>query len=239
MTEEKKSDQSLDIVENERYKKMVDEHTVKVPQVGDTVVGTVLSASKAEVRLDIDGVLTGVIRARELYEEADEYANLQPGDQAEATVVEAENENGELELSFRFAGQQKARQDLRDTFRDKKIIRVKIVDANKGGLLAHYRQIFGFLPVSQLAPENYPRINGGDKMKILEKLRSFTGKEFEVKIITYDEKEDKIIFSEKEAWNETQQDIISKYKIGSIVEGKITAVTDFGVLSVSARIWKA
>ena len=47
MTEEKKSDQSLDIVENERYKKMVDEHTVKVPQVGDTVVGTVLSASKA------------------------------------------------------------------------------------------------------------------------------------------------------------------------------------------------
>ena len=229
MTEEKKSDQSLDVVENERYKKMVDEHTVKVPQVGDTVVGTVLSASKAEVRLDIDGVLTGVIRARELYEEADEYANLQPGDQAEATVVEAENENGELELSFRFAGQQKARQDLRDTFRDKKIIRVKIVDANKGGLLAHYRQIFGFLPVSQLAPENYPRINGGDKMKILEKLRSFTGKEFEVKIITYDEKEDKIIFSEKEAWNETQQDIISKYKIGSIVEGKITAVTDFGV----------
>jgi len=103
------------------------------------------------------------------------------------------------------------------------------VDANKGGLLAKYRQIAGFLPVSQLAPENYPRVSGGDKSKILDKLRSFAGQEFEVKVITLEEKDDKIIFSEKEAWNEKQQDVISKYKVGTAIEGKITAITDFGV----------
>jgi ribosomal protein S1 len=104
-----------------------------------------------------------------------------------------------------------------------------VADANKGGLLCNYRQISGFLPVSQLAPENYPRISGGDKSKILEKLKSFVGQEFEVNVITLNEDEGKIIFSEKDVWNKKQKPILDKYKVGMVVEGKITAVTNFGV----------
>ena len=211
------------------FKKLLDKHLIKVPQVGDSIKGEVLSASKSEVKLDINGVLTGIVRGPELYEEDDDYANLQAGDTVEATVIDDENEFGQLELSFRYAGQEKAWAGLREAFVDKSIIKIKIIDANKGGLLAQYRQIPGFLPVSQLAPENYPRINGGDKGKILDKLKSFAGKEFEVKVITLDEREEKTIFSEKEAWNEQQKDVIEKYKVGTLVEGEITAVTDFGV----------
>ena len=90
-------------------------------------------------------------------------------------------------------------------------------------MLVRYRQIAGFLPVSQLAPENYPRVNGGDKGKILEKLKSFVSKEFEVKVMTLEEREDKIIFSEKDAWNERQKDVSQKYKISTVIEGTITA----------------
>lgn len=222
MPEEKKSQEV-------NFKKLLDEHLIKIPQVGDSIKGEVLSASKSEVKLDVNGVLTGVVRGPELYEEDDDYANLKPGDSVEATVIDEDNEYGQLELSFRYAGQEKAWTGLRDAYVNKSIIKVKIVDANKGGLLVKYRQIAGFLPVSQLAPENYPRINGGDKGKILEKLKSFVGKEFEVKVITLEEKEEKIIFSEKEAWNEQQKDVIEKYKVGTVVEGEITAVTDFGV----------
>ena len=211
------------------FKKLLDKHLIKVPQVGDSIKGEVLSASKSEVKLDINGVLTGIVRGPELYEEDDDYANLQAGDTVEATVIDDENEFGQLELSFRYAGQEKAWAGLREAFVDKSIIKIKIIDANKGGLLAQYRQIPGFLPVSQLAPENYPRINGGDKGKILDKLKSFAGREFEVKVITLDEREEKTIFSEKEAWNEQQKDVIEKYKVGTLVEGEITAVTDFGV----------
>jgi len=224
MTEKK---QNTD--DSANFKKLLDEYLIKIPQVGDSIKGTVLSASKSEVKLDINGVLTGIVRGPELYEEDDDYANLQPGDTVEATVIDDENEFGQLELSFRYAGQEKAWAGLREAFVDKSIIKIKIIDANKGGLLAQYRQIPGFLPVSQLAPENYPRINGGDKGKILDKLKSFAGKEFEVKIITLDEKEEKTIFSEKEAWNEQQKHVIEKYKVGTLVEGEITAVTDFGV----------
>lgn len=202
---------------------------VRVPRTGDIVTGTVLSASKAEVRLDINGVFLGIVRGRELYDEAPEYANLKPGDEVEATVIEEENENGELELSFRYAGQEKAWKGLKDSFENKTVIKVRIVDANRGGLLANFGQISGFLPVSQLAPENYPRVAGGDKSRILEKLKSFVGADFEVKVMNLDEKGEKIIFSEKEAWNERQKDVIAKYKVGSVVDGRITAVTDFGV----------
>jgi len=211
------------------FQKLLDKENIKIPQAGDIIKGTVLSASKAEIRLDIDGIASGVVRGRELYFEAEEYANLKPGDVVEATVVEEENENGELELSFRSAGQQKAWSALVDALENRKIIKVRINDANKGGLIASYAQIQGFLPVSQLAPENYPRVNGGDKSKILDKLKSFVGADFEVKVMALEEKEEKLIVSEKEAWQEKQKDIISKYKVGSIVVGTITALTDFGV----------
>lgn len=215
--------------EDKDFQKLLDKDNLKIPQTGDTVKGTVVSASRAEVRLDIDGILVGVVRGPELYEEAEEYANLKLGDEIEATVIEEENENGELELSFRHAGQEKAWESLRKSFKDKATVEVKVIDANKGGLLARYCQIQGFLPVSQLAPENYPRVSGGDKSKILEKLKSFVGQEFEVTVMTLDEKEDKIIFSEKDVWSEKQKNTIAKYKVGTVVEGVITAVTDFGV----------
>lgn len=202
---------------------------IHVPQVGETVTGLVVSASKAEVRLDIDGTFIGIVRGRELYDEAPEYASLKPGDTIEATVIEEENENGNIELSFRYAGQEKAWAGLRDSFANKSVIKVRVIDANRGGLLASFGQIAGFLPVSQLAPENYPRVSGGDKSRILEKLKSFVGNEIEVRVMTLDDKGEKIIFSEKEAWNEKQKDVIAKYKIGTRVTGKITAVTDFGV----------
>ncbi|MEA3464337.1 MAG: S1 RNA-binding domain-containing protein [Patescibacteria group bacterium] len=202
---------------------------IKIPQIGDTVTGIVLSASKSEVRLDINGVITGVVRGRELYYEAEEYANLKPGGKIEATVFEEENENGELELSFRHAGEQKAWDNLISAYENKKIIKVKVSNANKGGLLVSYGQIIGFLPVSQLSPDNYPRISGGDKSKILTKLKSFVNNEFEVKIIALDQKEERLVVSEKEAWQENKKDIINKYKVGSVVKGKITAITNFGV----------
>ncbi len=215
--------------EDNDFEKLLEKDDINIPQVGDIVKGIVISASKAEVKLDINGILTGVVRGPELYFEAEEYANLKPGDEIEATVIEEENENGELELSFKYAGQEKSWTKLRNAFTDKEVIKVKVVEANKGGLLVRFNQIFGFLPVSQLAPENYPRVSGGDKSKILEKLKLFIGKEFNVKVITLDEKEDKIIFSEKNVWSEKQKNVIDKYKVGTVVEGIVAAVTDFGV----------
>ncbi len=213
-----------------RLKKILAEGDfVKIPKVGDIIKGKVIDVSKSEIRLDIDRLTTGVVRGREFYDESSENADLKIGDEAEATVIDLENENGEMELSFRFAGHQKAWDNLTQIREKKEIIKVDIIDANKGGLIIRLGKTPGFLPVSQLMPEHYPRVPGGDKNRILDRLKDYVGQKFEVKIMDIDENQDKLIVSEKSAWEEKQKDVITSYKVGDIVEGKITAVTDFGV----------
>ncbi|MEK7105094.1 MAG: S1 RNA-binding domain-containing protein [Patescibacteria group bacterium] len=200
----------------------------RFPKMGDVVQGAIISTSRREVRIDIEGIKTGVIRGRELYAESKEYSALKPGDTVEATVVELENENGEMELSFRFAGQKKAWEELRRLFTTGEEISVKILDANKGGLIVRLENVTGFLPVSQLAPEHYPRVTGGDKGKILEKLKSYVGESMQVRLIDANEADNKLIVSEKALWEDKQRHVIAQHKVGDAIEGEVTAVADFG-----------
>lgn len=205
-----------------------DQYT-KIPKVGDLISGRVIAVNKAEVRLDIEGYTTGVVRGREFFDESDQYRGLQVGDTVEATVIELENERGEMELSFRFAGHQRAWDQLTNLQRSGATVEVVVAEANKGGLMARVGSVAGFLPVSQLSPEHYPRVPGGDKNKILERLREYVGKPFTVKVLDVHEAEGKLILSEKAAWEEQQKDVISSYRVGDVVAGTVTAVTDFGV----------
>lgn len=215
--------------ESVMQKLLEDKQYFNLPKIGDLVKGTIISSDKSEVHIDLGGIATGVVRGRERYSEAEEYRNLKSGDEVEATVMDMETENGELELSFRYAGRQKAWQNIAQKEKDGAIVEALITDANKGGLMVRVENTAGFLPVSQLAPEHYPRVPGGDKNRILEILKSYIGSKFEAKIIDAHEEEDKLIVSEKAAWEETQKETINKYKVGSIVEGTVTAITDFGV----------
>lgn len=202
---------------------------LKIPKKGDVISGKVVSLAKNEVRIDVEGIAVGVVRGKELFSESEAYGDLKPGDAVEATVLDLENENGEMELSFRFAGQQRAWTDLREHFTNGKPVEAKIVDANKGGLMVRMYHVLGFLPVSQLSPDNYPRVAGGDKGKILEKLRAFIGKKLEARIIDLDEKDERLILSEKAVWEEKQRELLEKYKVGDTVEGKVVAIADFGI----------
>ena len=217
-----------DKAQTEFQKLMEDATYLHIPKVGDVVVGKVVGSGRREIRIDINGLSTGVVRGRELFTESSEYGGLKPGTEVEATVIELENENGEMELSFRFAGQKKAWEELRRLFTTGETIDVKIMEANKGGLIITVQNITGFLPVSQLSPEHYPRVSGGDKNKILEKLRSYVGSKMNVRVIDVNEGEEKLIVSEKTVWEDAQKNVISKYKVGDTIEGEVTAVADFG-----------
>lgn len=201
---------------------------LQIPKIGDLVSGNVISLSKNEIYLDLSGVTTGIIRGREIYDESDESSNLKVGDKATATVIGLDNENGYMELSFREAGHKKAWDNLEALFNKGEIVDSKVIDANKGGLMIKIGNVIGFLPVSQLTVEHYPRIEGGDKNKILTHLKSFVNDSLKTKIIDVDEKEEKLIVSEKAAWDDKQKKVISKYKVGDKVKGHVTGVVDFG-----------
>lgn len=199
-----------------------------IPKMGDLVTGNVISISKNEIYLDISGITTGIIRGKEIYDESDESSNLKIGDKATATVIGLDNENGYMELSFREAGHKKAWDSLEKLHREGTVIETKVIDANKGGLMIKIGNVVGFLPVSQLTIEHYPRIEGGDKNKILSHLRSFIGQGMRTKVIDVSEKDEKLIVSEKAAWDDKQKKAISKYKVGDKIKGRITGVVDFG-----------
>lgn len=212
------------------FRQLLDDGSfTKIPKVGDLVTGRVISVTSAEVRVDVDGYGTGVVRGKEFFDESAEHAELKVGDAVEATVIELENERGELELSFRYAGHQKAWSQLAELQRSGAVVPVPILDANKGGLMVRVGTIVGFLPVSQLSPEHYPRVPGGDKSKIFERLRAYVGQPFSVKVLDVNEREGKLIVSEKAAWEDAQRSVIAQYSLGQVIEGRVTAITDFGV----------
>jgi small subunit ribosomal protein S1 len=202
---------------------------IKVPKVGDVLEGTIISAGKNEVYVDIEGIGLGVVRGRELYDESVRLQALKAGDKVFASVVEPENKEGNIELSFRQAGQERVWSTLTERLKTKEVIKTKILEANKGGLMVEVNGVIGFLPVSQLSSEHYPRVEEADKNKILEILKSYVGQVFDVMIITADAQDEKLIVSEKAVNEDAMRAKIGKLAMGQVVEGEISGVVDFGI----------
>ena len=202
---------------------------IRVLKPADMVEGTMISVSKNEVYIDLAGYGVGVVRGRELYDDQATLNSLKPGDKITASVVETENREGNVELSLRVAGQERVWSKLREYMESKEIVSTKILAANKGGLMIELNNVTGFLPVSQLSLEHYPRVEDGDKNKILSILNSYVGTNFSVQVITADMNDEKLIVSEKAVHEEEMHSKMSELKISDIVTGQITGVVDFGV----------
>jgi small subunit ribosomal protein S1 len=201
---------------------------IKPPKIGDIIRGKIIGRGRASVFLDLGICGTGIIFGREFYEARNKLKNLETGSEVFAKVVDLENEDGYIELSLTKAGEEIAWEELARKKESDETVKVRITGANKGGLLTEVSGIPAFLPVSQLSPANYPKIEGGDAQKILKSLQKFVGQEMELKIFDFDRREEKLILSEKAKENKRIREILEKYKTGDIVEGEITGVVDFG-----------
>ena len=212
----------------ETKKDIKKEDLMKPPKIGEIVKGKIIGQGRASVFLDLGIYGTGIIFGREFYEAKNELKNLKTGDSIFTKVVDLENEEGYIELSLSKAGKEIAWEELAQKKENDESIKIKVIGANKGGLLAEVSGISAFLPVSQLSSANYPKVEGGDSQKILKSLQKFIGQELEVKVFDFDKKEEKLILSEKAKQNKKIKEILDSYKIGDIIEGEVTGVVDFG-----------
>ena len=154
---------------------------------------------------------------------------IQPGDTVSASVLEAEAPEGYAILSLKKVAKEKGWELLEERFKNGEVFGIIPFDANKGGLLIEIEGIRGFLPVSQLSAENYPRVTGADKDEILHRLNSIVGRTLMVRILDLDRKQNKLIVSEKAAQREFTESKIANFKVGDKVKGVVTGVVDFGV----------
>ena len=203
------------------------------PAESDIVEGPVINIEKAAVYIDLAPFGTGIIYGREFIAARDIIKKINVGDTIAAKVVDTNNKDGYIELSLKEARQAMIWSEAEEAIAKHTTLELPVIEANKGGLIISWQGINGFLPASQLKTEHYPRVEDGDKDKILDELRKMIGKKVSVIIITALPKEGKLIFSEKgptaTAEVKDKEKIVGKYKIGDIFEGTVTGIVDFGV----------
>jgi small subunit ribosomal protein S1 len=191
---------------------------------GDVVEGVITAIKKNEVWVDLGARGVGVVMRREIG-----YGQKLEEDQTiTVSVIDPEMDEGHALLSMKRAAKDRGWDELQRIHEANEIIEVMPYDANRGGLLVELEGIRGFLPVSQLAAGHYPRVSGADKDEILQKLHALTNKPLRVRVLDVSRKDNKLIFSEKEAVKDDMQARFSKLKVGDVVEGVVTGVIDFG-----------
>lgn len=197
---------------------------IKQLKAGDVIEGTVASVHKHEVWVDLGASGVGVVMRREI----SHGTQLEKGQQVVVSVIDPEMDEGFALLSMRRAAKDRGWDQLQQAFEKGEILEISPYDANRGGLLIELEGIRGFLPVSQLAAGNYPRVSGADKDEILQKLNQLVNKTLRVRILDLSRKDNKLIFSEKEAVKDEMQERFDKLKVGDVVKGVVTGVIDFG-----------
>ena len=197
---------------------------VKQLTTGSVVEGVVTSVRKHQVWIDLGPNGTGVVLRREIAPGQ----VLEEGQTVTVSVIDPEMDEGYALLSMKRAAKDRGWDELQRIFEAQETVDVAPYDANRGGLLVEMEGIRGFLPVSQLAAGHYPRVSGADKDEILQKLNQLIGQALRMRILDVSRKDNKLIFSEKEAVKDDMQNRFVSLKVNDEVEGIVTGVIDYG-----------
>ncbi|MBN2307161.1 S1 RNA-binding domain-containing protein [Candidatus Peregrinibacteria bacterium] len=199
------------------------------PKLGAVITGKVVSISKNRLVVDLNGVAVGISSGRETHDSNDTIKDLKEGDEVKTVVIEEENEDGMVVLSLKRASQATTWDKFDKAYKNGDVIEVQISEANKGGLLIDVDGIKGFIPVSQLAPAHYPRVEDANSAQILSRLQKLVGMKLSVKIINLDRSSGKMILSERAAQQGKAKASLGELKVGDRVTGKVSGVVKFGI----------
>lgn len=209
-------------------KDLLSREEFNLPKTGIILQGSIISVSKGNAFIDLGSIGIGIVYPGEFYDNPERMKSLKAGDIVSAILLELENDEGYRELSLKAAQMTTAWQDIRQMRETGELVSTTIVNINKGGLIVEISGVQGFLPLSQLSSEHYPKVEGGDTTKIVQALQKFKGQEFKVKVLDFNESEGKLIVSERAIQEEAAKEELAKLTVGDIIEGEVTEITDFG-----------
>lgn len=217
----------------------------KMYKRGQIVKGIVITTSDSEMIVDVGGRAEGVVTGKELRLNNQKVIK-EPGDEVLVYVIKPENDKGQIELSIRRTGSARRWYDLRESMRTNTPIKVKVIEANTGGVLVEIAGgLRGFVPSSQL--DNSRIYTSGvytskeEATKTLQgKLAQLVGEFLEVVVMEIDEQKNRVILSEKNVGSEEdiklRQQTLETIAIGSIIEGDVTGIAPFGLFVVAGGL---
>lgn len=189
---------------------------------GDILTGTVIDVNEEEVTLDLKYYTQGIIRVENLSNDPDfsVMEEIHPGDELEATVINMDDGNGNIELSKKEANDMLAWDKLKEMKDNDTVVSVRIKESVPSGVVAYLEGIRAFIPASQICSD------------YVENTDEWIGKTVDVRVITVEQEKEKLVLSGKAVAREREEEQrnhkISMLVPGSIVEGTVESIMPYG-----------
>ncbi len=189
---------------------------------GDIITGTVIAVTEEDVTLDLKYYAPGIIKAEEISSDPDFnlMESIQIGDTLEATIIRMDDGEGNLLLSRKEANDVLAWEKLNQYLEEGTNLKVRIKGIVPSGVIAYLEGIRGFIPASHLS------------LDYVEDCNPWLGKDVEVRVITVDQSQKKLVLSakviEREKAEEAHNHKISMLVPGTVVEGTVESLMPYG-----------
>ena len=196
--------------------------SLRLPRVGEVVDGSVHQVTEKEVIVNMGCKKDGILPVEEVtLEEGQKLADLfKEGDEIQAKVIKTDDGDGGILLSKKKLEINEHWNEINEALENKSNITVKVVKQVNGGVIAAYKEVTGFIPLSQLSD------------KFVESADEFLGQVLEVKVTRVDQKRGRAVFSRKAVLGEARQAKIAAIweglNVDDVVEGTVMRFTDYG-----------
>ena len=198
------------------------EKSLKLPARNEVVDGTVVQVTKDHVVVNLGCKKDGILFKNEVtLEDGQELTDVfAEGDAVQAKVIKTDDGDGNILLSKKRLQSSENWDEIIAACENKDVIEVTVIKEVNKGVIANYKEISGFIPMSLLA-DHY-----------VETADEFIGKTLPVKVTKVDPRRNKAVFSHKEFLAEERRkkiaDIWNTLNVGDVVEGKVMRFTDYG-----------
>ena len=196
--------------------------SLRLPRSGELVTGKILQVTDKEIIVNLGCKKDGIIPINEISLEGDTKLTDQfhEGDEIQAKVLKTDDGDGTILLSKKKLEASEHWNEITQALEDKTTIDVQVVRQVNGGCIAVYKEVSGFIPLSQLSD------------RYVEDPSEFIGQTLTVKVSRVDPRRGKAVFSHKAYLNEEKQkalkEIWENIHVNDIVEGTVMRFTDYG-----------
>ena len=206
------------------------ELNVDLPQPGEIRTGMIASISHSQILVSIGAKSEGVISGRDLDQlSAEERDALKVGQEVHVYVVNPEDANGNVVLSFKRAQEQLSWENADKLLESNSVIESKITGFNKGGLIVAVEGLRGFVPSSQVSALRRTQTTGDTPEQRWQKM---VGQPITVRVVEVDRERRRLILSERAASTESRQSlkerVLDELEQGKVYTGRVTSLANFG-----------
>jgi small subunit ribosomal protein S1 len=201
---------------------------------GDVVDGVIVRIDQDEILVDIGLKSEGVLSTKELPATGDwSFNELHLNDKVLVYIIQPETPEGHALLSLKRANAERQWRIAEEQYKNNELLKARVIDYNKGGLIVDVAGIRGFVPISQILNLKREEVaSGGENQETAAKLQGMKDKELQLKIIEINRARNRLILSERLAAQEWRQrrreELLDELKPGEVRRGVVSNLANFG-----------